>query len=59
MIETKQIFIKKKLPFDADTIESELKEQGYNVLRWAVVKVTDTDFIIDAAIINRDNKDEV
>lgn len=59
MIETKQIIIIKKLPFDADTIESELKEQGLDVLRWAVVKVTDTNFIIDAAIINRDNKDEV
>lgn len=59
MIETKQIIIKKKLPFDADTIESELKGQGLDVLRWAVVKVADTDFIIDAAIINRDNQDEV
>lgn len=59
MIETRQIIIKKKLPFDADAIESELKQQGLDVLRWAVVKVTDTDFIIDAAIINKDNKDEV
>lgn len=59
MIETRQIIIKKKLPFDGDTIESELKQQGLDVLRWAVVKVSDTDFIIDAAIISKDDYDEV
>lgn len=50
MIETRQIVIKKRLPFDADGIECEFKKQGLDVLRWAVVKVTDTDFIIEAAI---------
>ena len=51
MITTKQITVKKKLPFDADYIEKEFKKQNLDILRWAVVKVTDTDFIIDAAVI--------
>lgn len=51
MIKTTQIVIKKKLPFDANDIESEFEKQGLDVLRWAVVKVTDTDFIIDAAVV--------
>ena len=51
MITTKQIIIKKQLPFDADYIEHEFKKQNLKVLRWAIVKVTKNDFIIDAAVI--------
>ena len=51
MIITKQIVIKKKLPFDAEYIENEFAAQKLNVLRWAVVKVTEQDFVIDAAVI--------
>lgn len=51
MITTTQFKIPKKLPFDADTIEAEFKQKGYDVLRWAVVKVTENEFVIDAAII--------
>ena len=51
MITTEQIIIKKKLPFDAEYIEKEFKKRNLNIVRWAVVKVTDTDFIIDAAVI--------
>ncbi len=50
MISTKQIHIKKKLPFDAKYIEDEFNNNKLNVLRWAVVEITDTYFIIDAAI---------
>lgn len=50
MIETREITIKKILPFNAKYIEDELNKQNLNVLRWAVVKVTDTNFILDAAI---------
>lgn len=50
MISTKQIIIKKQLPFDAKYVENEFEKQNLNVLRWAVVEVTDDNFIIDAAI---------
>lgn len=50
MILTKQIIIKKQLPFDAKYVEDEFSKQNLNVLRWAVVEVTDDNFIIDAAI---------
>lgn len=50
MISTKQILIKKKLPFDAKYVEEEFKNQNLNVLRWAVVEVREEDFVIDAAI---------
>ena len=51
MITTKQIIVKKQLPFDSDYIENEFLKQNLNVLRWAVVRVTEKDFIIDAAVI--------
>jgi len=51
MITTKQIIIKKQLPFDADYIESEFQKMNLNVLRWAVVRVEEKNFVIDAAII--------
>lgn len=50
MISTRQIVIKKKLPFDAKYVEEEFKKQNLNVLRWAVVEVSDDNFVIDAAI---------
>lgn len=50
MISTKQIVIKKKLPFDAKYVEEEFEKQNLNVLRWAVVEVSDDNFVIDAAI---------
>ena len=53
MITTKQLKIKKKLPFDADYIEQKFSEKGLNVLRWAVVDMTETDFIIDAAVTEK------
>lgn len=51
MITTKQIIIRKQMPFDADYIESEFLKRNLNVLRWAIVKVDENDFIIDAAVI--------
>ena len=50
MISTRQIVIKKKLPFDAKYVEEEFEKQNLNVLRWAVVEVSDVNFVIDAAI---------
>ncbi len=50
MILTKQIVIEKKLPFDANYVEEEFKKQNLNVLRWAVVEVSDKNFIIDSAV---------
>ena len=50
MISTKQIVIKKKLPFDEKYVEEEFEKQNLNVLRWAVVEVSDDNFVIDAAI---------
>ncbi len=50
MISTKQIIIKKKLPFDAKYVEEEFTKQNLNVLRWAVVEVSDKNFVIDAAV---------
>ena len=49
-IKTERIVIDKKLPFDSDYVEKELKEKGYNTIRWAIVEVDDKNFIIDAAI---------
>lgn len=54
MIITVQLKIKKHLPFDADLIEKEFTEMGLDVLRWAVVGSTETDFIIDAALIQNE-----
>ncbi|MBQ2644340.1 hypothetical protein IJG14_02045 [bacterium] len=51
MITTIQIKIKKQLPFNANQIEKYFEEKGINVLRWAIVKVTEKEFIIDAGII--------
>ncbi len=51
MIVTRQIELKKKLPFDSDYIEDEFKKLNLNVVRWAIVKVTKNSFIIDAAIV--------
>lgn len=50
MITTKQIIVAKKLPFDANYVEAEFKKLSFNVLRWAIVEVTENDFVIDAAI---------
>ena len=50
MISTRQLVIKKKLPFDAKYVEEEFEKQNLNVLRWAVVEVSDDNFVIDAAI---------
>lgn len=50
MVSTKQILIKKKLPFDAKYVEEEFAKQNLNVLRWAIVEVTKDNFVIDAAI---------
>ena len=52
MITTEQIIVEKKLPFDADYIEKEFAKRNLRILRWAVVKVTEKEFIIDAAVIS-------
>lgn len=51
MITNVQLKIEKKKPFDADSIERLFAEKNLDVLRWSVSKVTDKEFIIDAAII--------
>jgi len=51
MITTEQIKIPKKLPFDAEYVEEVFAQKGLNVLRWAVVEITENDFVIDAAVI--------
>lgn len=53
MITTEQIIIEKKLPFDADYIENEFIKRKLNIVRWAIVKVTDENFIIDAAVMKK------
>lgn len=50
MISTKQILIKKKLPFDSKYVEEEFNRMNLSVLRWAVVEVTEEYFVIDAAV---------
>lgn len=55
MITTTQILLKKSIPFDADNITEYFDTKGLNVLRWAVTGVTETDYIIDAAIIVKNN----
>lgn len=50
MIINKQLSIKKVIPLDSNYIENYFKQNSIDVLRWAIVKVTDEEFIIDAAI---------
>ncbi|MCR5261925.1 MAG: hypothetical protein K6C94_08830 [Candidatus Gastranaerophilales bacterium] len=50
MITTEQIRVPKKLPFDSDYVEKFFEEKGLDVLRWAVVDVTEEEFVIDAAV---------
>ncbi len=51
MIESLQLKIEKKLPFDANEIERQFKEMNLDVLRWAVTGCTDKYYIIEAGII--------
>lgn len=51
MLESKQVVIKKILPFDANYVEAELKNIEADILRWAVVKVTEENFIVDFVYI--------
>lgn len=50
MIYSVQTKIKKELPFNAEKIEDELKKKYGEILRWAVINVTDEEFYIDAAV---------
>ena len=47
MIVTEQIVMEKILPFDADVINAELKKRNIKALRWVVVQVTNTNYVLD------------
>ena len=53
MIETVQLKVGKKLPFDANQIEQEFEKKNLNVLRWAITGSTEKFFIIEAGIIKK------
>lgn len=46
MITTKNIELEKPNDFDNLWIEKELSKLGYDVIRWAIIDVTDTKIII-------------
>lgn len=49
MIESKDIKIKKTDDLSSDYIETELKNKGYDVLRWAITGYDDENYIINIA----------
>ncbi len=51
MISSKDVKIKKTNDFTSEYIETELKKQGYDVLRWAITNYDDTDYIVNIAYV--------
>lgn len=50
MITTKNIELEKPNDFDNLWIEKELSKLGYDVIRWAIVDITDKKIIISTSI---------
>ncbi len=51
MITNKEVFIKKTSALTSEYVENELKKQGFNVLKWAIVKVKKDCYKLNVAII--------
>ena len=53
MIESKDIKIRKTENLTSDYIETELKKQGYDALRWAITGYDDENFIINVSYVEK------
>ena len=51
MITTKEVKIKISGDFNSEYIEYELKNMGFDVLRWAVTKIDDEFYTLNIAIV--------
>ncbi len=51
MITTKEVKIDKIDNLKSEYIESQLKQMGFDVLRWAITEVNDTFYTLNIAII--------
>ncbi len=51
MIITKTILIKKTEDLSSEYIESNLKELGFDVLRWAIVDIQDDNYVLSIAVL--------
>ena len=52
MIETKVIKLNKLESFDNTYIENELKKLGFNIVRWAIVEISDLYISVCVSYIN-------
>ena len=52
MITTKTITLNKPNEFDNLWIEKKLSELGYDVIRWAIVDINETEIILSISITN-------
>ena len=52
MITTKTIILNKPNEFDNLWIEKKLSELGYDVIRWAIVDINETEIILSISITN-------
>lgn len=49
MITTQTIKLKKPNDFDNLRIEKQLSNMGFNVIRWAIIDITDTELILSVS----------
>lgn len=49
MITTKTIKLKKPNEFDNLRIEKQLSDMGFNVIRWAIIDITETELILSVS----------
>ena len=51
MITTKEVKIKQADDFNSEYIETELKNMGFDVLRWAVTKIENGYYALNIAVV--------
>ena len=49
MITTQTVKLKKPGEFDNLRIEKQLSDMGFNVIRWAIIDITDTELILSVS----------
>ena len=49
MITTQTVKLKKPNEFDNLRIEKQLSDMGFNVIRWAIIDITDTELILSVS----------
>lgn len=51
MISTKTVKLTKINDYSAQLIEAELKNMGFDVLRWAITDISDKEIILNIAVV--------